>query len=230
MLLQEMKFTVLIKGTHTIIPLQNSVLTSNYNSVFVKRVSVFWEYFNITKQTTLITVKTSDGESDVNIERGYYTFDNIKAVLERSGVMLTYSRETAKCQVETTKHDITIEKQLLNMLGFNRFPNTMILLKGRSLTGDSKVDFNNNLRYVNIHCNLENKSYNVNPWGKPSDVITSVTVPTDRPLLGSVAGYIDVESRTSIIKGTCSELVFHMTDQDGKPIDIGEVLIEMYLE
>jgi hypothetical protein len=106
----------------------------------------------------------------------------------------------------------------------------MILLKGRSLTGDSKVDFNNGLRFVNIHCNLASKSYNVNPWGKPSDVITSVTVPTDRPLLGSVVSYIDVESRTSIIKGTCSELVFHMTDQDGKPIDIGEVLIEMYLE
>ena len=144
--------------------------------------------------------------------------------------MLTYFRETAKCQVETTKHDITIEKQLLNMLGFNRFPNPMILLKGRSLTGDSKVDFNYDLRFVNIHCNLASKSYNVNPWGKPSDVITSVTVPTDRPLLGSVVSYIDVESRTSIIKGTCSELVFHMTDQDGKPIDIGEVLIEMYLE
>jgi hypothetical protein len=225
-----MKFTVILKGSHTVVPLQNSVLTSNYNSVFVKRVSVFWEYFNITKQTTLITVKTSDGESDVNIERGYHTFDNIKAVLERSGVMLAYFRETAKCQVETTKHDITIEKQLLNMLGFNRFPNTMILLKGRSLAGDSKVDFNNGLRFVNIHCNLASKSYNINHWGKPSDVITSVTVPTDRPLLGSVASYIDVESRTSVGKGTCSELIFHVSNQDGKPIDIGEVLIEMYLE
>jgi hypothetical protein len=197
----------------------------------VKKVSVFWEYFNIKKQTTLITVKTSDGESDVSIERGYHTIDNIKSVLERHGVTITYFRETAKCQIETTKHNITIEKQLLNMLGFNnRFFNPMILLKGRSLTGDSKVDFNNGLRFVNIHCNLASKSYNVNPWGKPSDVITSVTVPTDRPLLGSVVSYIDVESRTSIIKGTCSELVFHMTDQDGKPIDIGEVLIEMYLE
>jgi hypothetical protein len=45
-----------------------------------------------------------------------------------------------------------------------------------------------------------------------------------------VVSYIDVESRTSTVKGTCSELVFHMTDQDGKPIDIGEVLIEMYIE
>jgi hypothetical protein len=82
----------------------------------------------------------------------------------------------------------------------------------------------------NSNCNLANKSYNVSHLGKPSDVITSVTVPTDRSLFGSVVSYIDVESRTSIVKGTCSELVFHMTDQDGKSIDIGEVLIEMYLE
>ena len=221
-----MKFTVLLRGSHTVVPLQNSVLTSNYNSVFVKRVSFFWEYFNITRQTTLITTNTDD----VTIDKGYYTFNDIKVKLERSGVILTYFKETAKCQIETTNYDVTLSKKLQEMLGLRRFTKPMILLKGRSLTGDSKVDFNNDLRFVNIHCNLASKSYNVNPWGKPSDVITSVTVPTDRPLLGSVASYIDVESRNSIIKGTCSELVFHMTDQDGKPIDIGEVLIEMYLE
>jgi hypothetical protein len=116
------------------------------------------------------------------------------------------------------------------MLGFNRFSNPMILLKGRSLVGDSKVSLNNGLRYVNIHFNLANKSFNINPKGRPSDVITSVTVPTDRSLLGSVASYIDTESKTSIVKGSCSELVFNVRDQDGKPIDIGEVLIEMYLE
>jgi hypothetical protein len=150
--------------------------------------------------------------------------------LERHGVILTYFKETATCQIEATKHDVTLSKKLQEMLGLRKFTKPMILLKGRSLTGISKVDFNNGLRFVNIHCNLASKSYNVNPWGKPSDVITSVTVPTDRSLFGSVVSYIDVESRTSIVKGTCSELVFHMTDQDGKSIDIGEILIEMYLE
>ena len=192
----------------------------------MKRVSVFWEYFNITRQTTLITTKTDD----VTINKGYYTFSDIKVKLERSDVILTYFKETATCQIEATKHDVTLSKKLQEMLGLIKFTKPMILLKGRSLTGDSKVDFNNGLRFVNIHCNLASKSYNVNPWGKPSDVITSVTVPTDRPLLGSVVSYIDVESRTSIVKGSCSELIFHVKDQDGKPIDIGEVLIEMYLE
>jgi hypothetical protein len=151
---------------------------------------------------------TDDGESDVIIEKGYYTFESIKEVLQRHSVKLTYFKETASCQIEATKHDITIEERLLTMLGFSRFSNPMILLKGRSLTGDSKVDFNNGLRYVNIHCNLASKSYNVNPWGKPSDVITSVTVPTDRPLLGSVASYIDVESRASIVKGIILRIGF----------------------
>jgi hypothetical protein len=225
-----MKFTVSLKGSHTVIPLQDSVLTSNYSSVLVKRVSVFWEYFNIREPTTIIRVKTNAGDSDVIIPKGYYTFDSIKLLLERHSVSLTYFKETATCQIESTKSDITIEERLLTMLGFNRFSNPMILLKGRSLVGDSKVNLNNGLRYVNIHFNLANKSFNINPGGRPSDVITSVTVPTDRSLLGSVASYIDTESKTSIVKGSCSELVFNVRDQDGKPIDIGEVLIEMYLE
>jgi hypothetical protein len=191
-----MKFTVFLRGPHTIVPLYNTVLTSEYDSVFVKRVSVFWEYFNIRGQTTLVTVKTSDGESDVNIDRGYHTFGDIKTNLERHGVILKYLKETATCQIEATKHDVTLTKKLQEMLGLRKFTKPMILLKGRSLTGNSKVDFNNGLRFVNIHCNLASKSYHVNPWGKPSDVITSITVPTDRPLLGSVVSYIDTESRT----------------------------------
>ena len=221
-----MKFTVLLKGSHTIIQLKDSVLTSNYSSVFMKKVSVFWEFFNISEPTTILKV----GGSDIIIEKGYYTFDSVKLLLERHGVKLTYFKETATCQLESTKNDITIEERLLTMLGFNRFNNPMILLKGRSLTGDSKVDLNNGLRYVNIYSNLVNKTFNINPLGRPSDVITSVTVPTDRPLLGSVAIYIDTESRIPISKGSFNELIFHVMDQNNKPIDIGEVLIEMYLE
>jgi hypothetical protein len=140
-----MKFTILLKGSHTIVPLQDSVLTSNYSSVFVKRVSVFWEYFNIREPTTIIRVKTDAGDSDVIIPKGYYTFDSIKLLLERHSVSLTYFKETATCQIESTKSDITIEERLLTMLGFNRFNNPMILLKGRSLVGDSKVNLNNSL-------------------------------------------------------------------------------------
>ena len=224
-----MKFTVLLRGSHTVIPLQNSVLTSNYNSVFVKRVSVFWEYFNIKEQTTLMTVKTDDGLVNVDVAVGYYTLNDMKEKLGKSGVILTYLRPNARTWIETSKHKVTIKRKLLEMLGLRRFGDQLVLVKGASTGGESRVDFNDGLKFVNIHCNLVSKSYNVNHLGKPSDII-SVTVPTDRSLFGSVVSYIDVESRTSIVKGTCSELVFHMTDQDGKSIDIGEVLIEIYLE
>jgi hypothetical protein len=33
-----------------------------------------------------------------------------------------------------------------------------------------------------------------------------------------------------LLRGSYSELAFYVRDQDGKTIDIGEVLIEMYLE
>jgi hypothetical protein len=154
----------------------------------------------------------------------------MKEKLERSGVTLTYHHQNARIWIETTKHKVTIKRKLLEMLGLRRFGDQLVLPKGASAGGESRVDFNDGLRFINIHCNLASKIYNINHWGKPSDVITSVTVPTDRSLLGSVADYIDVESRNSIVKGTCSELILHVTDQDGKSIDIGEVLIEMYLE
>jgi hypothetical protein len=66
------------------------------------------------------------------------------------------------------------------MIGLRRFGDQLVLVKGASTDGESRVDFNDGLKFVNIHCNLASKSYNVNHLGKPSDVITSVTVPTDR--------------------------------------------------
>jgi hypothetical protein len=162
----------------------------------VKKVAVFWEFFNIRKQTTIMVVKTDDGPTNVDVDAGYYTFNDMKEKLERSGVTLTYHHQNARIWIETTKHKVTIKRKLLEMLGLRRFGDQLVLPKGASAGGE------------------------INHWGKPSDVITSVTV----------ADYIDVESRNSIVKGTCSELIFHVTDQDGKSIDIGEVLIEMYLE
>ena len=122
-----MKFTVFVKGPHIIVALQNSVLTSNYNSVFVKRVTVFWEYFNIRERTTLITVKTDDGPVEVAVYPGYYTFNDMKEKLERSGVTLTYHHQNARTWIETSKHKITIKRKLLEMLGLRRFGDQLVL-------------------------------------------------------------------------------------------------------
>jgi hypothetical protein len=62
-----MKFTVLVKGSHAIVPLQNSVLTSNYNSIFVKKVAVFWEFFNIRKLTPIMVVEAHGGLVNVDV-------------------------------------------------------------------------------------------------------------------------------------------------------------------
>jgi hypothetical protein len=160
-----MKFTVLVKGSHTVVPLQNSVLTSKYISVFVKKVAVFWEFFNIRKQTTIMVVETEDGPVNVDVNAGYYTFNDMKEKLERSGVMLTYFHHTAKIWIETTKHKVTIKRKLLEMLGLRRFGDQLVLVKGASAGGESRVDFHDGLWFINIHCNLASKSYNVNHWG-----------------------------------------------------------------
>jgi hypothetical protein len=49
----------------------------------VKRVAVFWEYFNIRERTTLMTVETDDGPVEVAVYPGYYTFNDMKEKLER---------------------------------------------------------------------------------------------------------------------------------------------------
>ena len=111
-----MKFTVFVKGSHTIVPLQNSVLTSNYNSIFVKKVAVFWEYFNIKEQTTLMTVKTDDGSVNVDVDSVYYTLNDMKGKLGRSRVTLTYRHQYARVGIETSKHKVTVKRKLLEML------------------------------------------------------------------------------------------------------------------
>ena len=128
-MLLKMKFTVHTKGSHTIVPLQNSVLTSNYNSVFMKRVAVFWEYFNIRERTTLMTMKTDDGPVEVSVFPGYYTFSDMKEKLGRSGVTLTYYHQNAMTQIETLKHKVTIKRKLLEMLGLRRFGDQLVLVR-----------------------------------------------------------------------------------------------------
>jgi hypothetical protein len=120
-MLDVMKFTVLVKGSHTIVPLQNSVLTSNYNSIFMKKVAVFWEFFNIRKQTTIIVVETDDGLVDVDVDARYYTISDMREKLERSGVTLTYLHQNARTWTETSKHKVTIKRKLLEMLRLRRF-------------------------------------------------------------------------------------------------------------
>lgn len=41
------KFTVFIEGQETVVNLQDAILTSNYEFVFIKRATVFWKYYDV---------------------------------------------------------------------------------------------------------------------------------------------------------------------------------------
>ena len=66
----------------------------------MKRVAVFWEYFNIRERTTLMTVKTDDGPVEVAVYPGYYTFNDMKEKLGKSGVTLTYHHQNARTWID----------------------------------------------------------------------------------------------------------------------------------
>jgi hypothetical protein len=92
-----------------------------------------------------------------------------------------------------------------------------------------RLNINLGLEYINISCNLINESSNVHTEGVSSDVVTSLAVTTTQSLFGSVTEYSDIESKVSVNKGSFNQLKFHVTDQDGKPVEIGKILLELYI-
>ena len=50
-----------------------------------------------------MTVKTDDGSVNVDVDAGYYTLNDMKEKLGRSGVTLTYLHPNARVWIETLK-------------------------------------------------------------------------------------------------------------------------------
>ena len=54
---------------------------------------------------------------------------------------------------------------------------------------------------------------------------------TTQSLFRSVERYTDIKSKVSIDSAVINhdQIIFGITDQDGKPVDIGKVLLECYI-
>ena len=92
---------------------------------------------------------------------------------------------------------------------------------------DSVVNINNNLEYVNIHCNIINKSRNfVN--GKRSNIFLQIPIPSNQTLKGSVTSYISSSEEregVSLSNGIYNELEFKVEGNNSSS-SIGNVLLE----
>jgi hypothetical protein len=88
-----------------------------------------------------MVVEEGGKSTNVDIDAGYHSFSDIKTKLEKSGVIVKYFVETARIWLETTNHKVTIHKKLLELLGLRRFKNQLVLRKGSSVGGDSRIEF-----------------------------------------------------------------------------------------
>ena len=111
------------------------------------------------------------------------------------------------------------------MFGYNN----SLFLRGSTSTSSRRVDINKDLKYIKIHCNLVDRSNNINESGHKDDTIISLPIVSTQSLFGTVSQYTDIESKVRIDKGVINNIRFHITDQSHTPISIGKVLLELYI-
>jgi hypothetical protein len=221
------KFTVLIDSYKTVVNLQDSVLTSKYEFVFIKRATVFWEYYNVTEQFDGFRVN----DNDAVMYSGYYTFKDVQKLMrDNGGVDLQPTSTNGGCYIKPgSGNSVFISTYLSRLLGLTMDDSEVVINPDTTYTSKERVNINLGLEYINISCNLVNDSFNVHTEGTRSDVVTSLAVTTTQSLLGSVTEYFDIESKVPVNKGSFNQLKFYVTDQDGKPVEIDKILLELYI-
>ena len=70
------------------------------------------------------------------------------------------------------------------------------------------VDINHGLRRVDIQCDIIDKFSNININGQPSDILTSIPIPTDKTLKGSLSYYNNINTSVRISRGTYNSVGF----------------------
>ena len=215
-------FKVLITKERKTISLDESLVLNHCHKMYVKSVSIFWDYNNL--DTSYFYNYDVDGSNTkVTFKKGY-SFSSLKKEFENTGkIELEEIPYTGKCKLKSDKK-INL-KTLSPILGFSSNKE----IAANTLTeSENVVNVNNNLEYVNIHCNIINKSRNfVN--GKRSDIILQIPIPSNQTLKGSITNFFpsSEEGKEGIMlsNGIYNELEFKVEGNNNSS-SIGNVLLE----
>lgn len=202
------RVVVLIKGPTKTVDLPEARLT-------------FWDYVNV---ETGVNDNINYNASDHVFASGYHTFKMIADELKELGAIeLLPNKHNSGCTC-TIKTDQQLELfKFGELLGFDE--NTTVTA---TLFSTGVVDINKGLRYIRVGCSVVKKPENtVN--GEKSDVIVVLPITSVQPLKSSVQHFFDIESRVSINKGAFIQLIFNVTDQDGNSVNVGDILLDMYM-
>ena len=214
-----MRLSVMVTSGKKELYLKNPLAITTPSEIVLKSATVFWDYNNI--DNDLEDFITVDGNR-VEFKHGYWTFDDLETKLKKEGVTLVKERVTGKCTLST--NDTTYFKTLGVLLGLNDYTN---MDAGASMTSHKKVNINRGLKSLDVKCNIVDKSENIDSSGGYSDVIASLTIPTDRTLKGSLSYYNDINSKVKLNRGTYNFLEFDVLSNISRYA--GDVLLEMYI-
>ncbi|CAB3986979.1 Hypothetical predicted protein [Paramuricea clavata] len=162
---------------------------------------------------------------------GYYTFKDVqKLMMYNGGVDLQPTSTNGGCYIKPgSGNSVCVSTYLSRLLGLTMKDSEVVIDPDTTYASKKRMNINLGLEYINISCNLVNESFNVHTEGTRSDVVTSLAVTTTQSLFGSVTEYFDIESKVPVNKGSFNQLKFYVTDQDGKPVEIGKILLELYI-
>ena len=90
------------------------------------------------------------------------------------------------------------------------------------------VDINHGLMRVNIQCDIIDKFSNINIDGQPSNILTSIPIPTDKTLKGSLCYYNNINTSVRISRGTYNSIGFKVFGNNKQYAC--DVLLELHIK
>ena len=208
-----------------VLKLDEPIKLYNCLKMFVNSISIFWDYNNLDSNIHTYTYDTGGANTKIGFKDGYYTFNILKTEFEKTGsIEIKQLDFSGKCTIKTDK---TINLQTIGpILGF---PLNKVISPNTLTESDNVVNINNNLEYINITCNMIDKSKNfVN--GKRSNVLIQVPITTQQTLKGSVFKiYFPSEStEVTLSNGIYNEIKFKVKGNNDSAI--GDVLLEIKIK
>ena len=213
-----MRLSVMTKNGEALYCLKDALVITEPSEITLKSATVYWNYNNIDNdKEDFITV---DG-TKVSLDHGYWNFDDLKEALEEHGVDLIEKAPTGKCTISvdnTTKFE-----ELEPLLGLK----SNIELTATTTPSDM-VNINRGLRRISVECDIVDRCNNIGIDGQPSKVITSIPIPADKTLKGTLSHHNDINSTVKVNRGTFHSLKFTVNSNVDRYA--GDVLLELYIK
>ena len=222
-----MKLSVLTKDGEGTLYLRDSLVITEPSEIILDSATMYWNYNNINTSNNSITANGAK----VTLDHGYWNFKDLKQKLSVSDISIVEKPPTGKCKITAT--NTTNFKNLGLLLGLHK--NTeltpSVTLGSPSpavIVSPNMVDINHGLRRVNIQCDIIDKFSNINIDGQPSNILTSIPIPTDKTLKASLSYYNNINTNVRISRGTYNSVGFKVFGNNDEYAC--DVLLELHIK